>query len=174
MTKNQLLLEVWLTCTFDEIINKGFEIGKCGALQLCEAAEEFKYKDKTEEESFIIQLRELFEEYKSKLPWGREIMEVLDDYICDDSMMDYFDNSDLINHLDGSWELENYVEDACKEAVDDYINENDITEYTFKDYTREVENLPNWKLKRYLCDLCGDNYHVSNEVLSQHLIEKIK
>ena len=48
--KRNLLKKVWDECSFDEIIEVGFDCGKCSGLQLAEAADKFKNKDKTFED----------------------------------------------------------------------------------------------------------------------------
>ena len=48
--KDILLKEVWDECSFDEIIDFGFVYGKCSSLQLVEAADKIKNKDKTFED----------------------------------------------------------------------------------------------------------------------------
>ena len=170
MTKEELLKQVWETCSFDDIINTGFEYNKCSAKQLINAANEFE-SNETNEDNFIEKLAKLFEETpKSKLPWGREVMRVLTDYYYNNELIDYFDNDELIDCLEDSCEMDDYIIEKTKEISKEY--EDNV--YTFKDYTREVEELPNWKLKKYLCDLVMANYHISDNELMQKLIERIK
>ena len=66
--------------------------------------------------------------------------------------------------------MDDYIIEKTKEISKEY--EDNV--YTFKDYTREVEELPNWKVKKYLCDLVMANYHISDNELMQKLIERIK
>ena len=90
--KEKLLKEVWETCTFDEIIDAGFELNKCSSQHLLDAAEEFIIKQEEEEDKdFIEALTDLCEKTtKSELPWEREVMMVLCDYFNEYSFMDYF------------------------------------------------------------------------------------
>ena len=170
MTKEELLKQVWETCSFDDIINAGFEYNKCSCEQLINAANGFE-SNETNEDNFIEKLTKLCEETpKSKLPWGRDVMHVLTDYYYDSELIDYFDNDDLIDCLDDSFEMDAYIIEKTKEISKEYED----NAYTFKDYTREVEELPNWKLKKYLCDLVMANYHISDSELMQKLIERIK
>lgn len=144
MTKEELLKQVWETCSFDDIINAGFEYNKCSGEQLINAANEFE-SNETNEDNFIEKLTKLCEETpKSKLPWGRDVMHVLTDYCYDSELIDYFDNDDLIDCLDDSFEMDAYIIEKTKEISKEYED----NAYTFKDYTREVEELPNWKLKK--------------------------
>ena len=169
MNKKELLKQVWETCSFDEIIDAGFEHNKCSGEQLINAAAEFEAPE-IDEKGFIERLTKLCEDTpKSNLPWGHDVMSVLTDYFYDTGLIDYFDNDDLIDYLEGTWEMDAYIKDKTKEIEEDFADE----VYTFKDYTREVENLPKWELKRFLCDLVNLNYFVSNEELTNKLTEKL-
>lgn len=170
MTKEELLKQVWETCSFDEIIDAGFEYNKCSGEQLINAAAEFEPPE-IDEKDFIERLTKLCEDTpKANLPCGHDVMSVLTDYFYDTGLLDYFDNDSLIDYLEGSWEMDEYIKDKTNEISEEY--EDRI--YTFKDYTREVEELPNWKMKRYLCDLFSCSYFVTDEELAQKIIEKIK
>lgn len=63
MTKENLLKEVWATCSFDEIIDSGFEQNKCSGLQLIEAADDFRFKDNSYASTFLERLKELCKKY---------------------------------------------------------------------------------------------------------------
>ena len=170
MDKNELLKQLWENCSFDEIIDAGFEYNKCSGEQLINAAAEFEAPE-IDEKDFIERLTKLCEDTpKANLPWGHDVMSVLTDYFYDTGLLDYFDNDSLIDYLEGSWEMDEYIKDKTNEISEEY--EDRI--YTFKDYTREVEELPNWKMKRYLCDLFSCSYFVTDEELAQKIIEKIK
>jgi hypothetical protein len=170
MDKAELLKQIWETCTFDEIIDAGFEYNKCSGEQLINAAAEFEAPE-INEKDFIERLTKLCEDTpKANLPWGHDVMSVLTDYFYDTGLLDYFDNDSLIDYLEGSWEMDEYIKDKTNEISEEY--EDRI--YTFKDYTREVEELPNWKMKRYLCDLFSCSYFVTDEELAKKIIEKIK
>jgi hypothetical protein len=170
MNKDELLKQLWEQCSFDEIIDAGFEYNKCSGEKLINAAAEFEKPKLDSEQSFIDKLSDLFENTDSKtLPWGDEIMSVITDYYSNSSLIDYFDKDELIEWLDGSFELDMYVENEIRER--DLSEE--VDEYTFADYTKEVESLPNYKLKNYLCDLVMANHHISNDELMNLLKEKI-
>lgn len=170
MTKEELLKQVWENCSFDEIIDAGFEHNKCSGEQLINAAAEFEAPE-IDEKGFIERLTKLCEDTpKANLPWAHDVMNVITDYFYDGSLIDYFDNDDLIDYLEGTLEMDEYIKEKTQEIEEEFADEI----YTFKDYTREVEGLPNWKLKRYLCDLVMANYHISDNELVQKLIEKIK
>ena len=167
MNKAELLKQVWETCTFDEIIDAGFEHNKCSGEQLINAAAEFEVGTYAKEEHFVDALKKLFNEYdKSDLPWVDDIVDVIKEYYHESSLMSCFDNDDLIEHLDGTIEMDNYIEEHT-----DYIDEPEV--YTFNDFVKDIDNLPNYKLKNFLCDLVMANHHISNDELMNKLKEKI-
>ena len=167
MDREVLLKQLWDEFSFDEIIDAGFEYDKICAAHLITAAGEFESET---EKDFIVELTNLCENTPKKdLPYGDQVMNVLTDYFNDSTLIEYFDNDRLIERLDGSFELDQYIEDQiqerdCCEEVDDY---------TFADYTKEVEAMPNYKLKNFLCDLVMANHHISNDELMKLLKEKI-
>ena len=169
MDREALLKQLWNEFSFDEIIDAGFEHDKICAAHLISAAAEFEAENETEKD-FITELTNLCENTPKKdLPWGYNVMSVLTDYFHESSLIEYFDKFELIEQLDGSVELDQYVEDQIQERG---CNE-EVDEYTFADYTKEVEAMPNYKLKNFLCDLVMANHHVSNDELMNLLKEKI-
>lgn len=124
----------------------------------------------TKENEFLNKLTNLCENTPKKdLPWGDQVMSVLTDYFHESTLIDYFDKDLLIEQLDGSLEMDMYVEDQIQER--ECCEE--IDEYTFADYTKEVEAMPNYKLKNFLCDLVMTNHHISNDELMKLLKNKI-
>lgn len=169
MNKEELLKQVWETCTFDEIIDAGFDYNKCSGEQLINAAAEFEVATYAKEEHFVDALKKLFNEYdKTDLPWVDDIIDVIKEYYHESSIMTCFDNDDLIVHLDGTIEMDNYIENYLEERIDD-----ESEEYTFNDFFKDVDNLPNYKLKNFLCDLVMANHHISNDELMNKLKERI-
>lgn len=165
--KAAILKEAWENCSFDEIIDAGFDYNKCSGEQLINAAAEFEVSTYAKEEHFVDALKKLFNEYdKSDLPWTDDIMDVIKEYYHESSLMSCFDNDDLIEHLDGTIEMDNYIEEHT-----DSIDEPEV--YTFNDFVKDVDNLPNYKLKNFLCDLVMANHHISNDELMNKLKEKI-
>lgn len=174
MTKEELLKQVWEICTFDEIIDAGFELNKCSAQNLLDAADEFVIKQEQEEENkdFIETLTDLCEKTsKSELPWEREIMMVLCDYFNQYSFMDYFDNDDLIDHLDGTWEMEKYVQNERLDAVQDFKECN--PDFTIEECIQYLSDMPFYRLRRYLCDLTSNSYHCSDKQLIEDIKNKL-
>jgi hypothetical protein len=163
MTKEELLKQVWECYTFDEIIDAGFEYNKCSGEQIINAAAEFESCENDENTKTAIEKIE--EICDNDAPSSSEIANFIDSYYDLDDILWHFDNDKLIDYLDGSYEIQRYVEENS-------VNE-EIDTYTFNDFKTEVEELPNWKFKRFLCDLLMLQYTVSNEELLRKLNDKI-
>ena len=85
------------------------------------------------------------------------------DFYFNTSLMDYFDNDDLIDHLDGTWEMDDYLKEKQNE-----LNDEEIEEYTFKDFFAEVDNMPGYNFRRLMCDWLNLNYlSTNNEILDK-------
>lgn len=179
LRKKQILKDVWEQCTFDEIIDAGFEYNKCSGCDLLGAAAEFEYNednDKSKEQIFIDRFRALFEETDTKdLPWARNVMEILYDYYDTDQLLNYFDKDDMIDHCDGSWEMDNYIKEERDKAVEEYKDEmaEMYVPYTKKDFQNEVEGMNKYDFKRFLCDITGNSYFCDDEKLLNDLKDKI-
>ena len=74
----------------------------------------------------------------------------------------------MIDHLDGTWEMDAYLKENQVESDDE------VEEYTFKDFQKEVDELPNWKFKRLICDWLMCNYFASDDELINKLKDRIK
>ena len=175
--KKQLLKKVWDNFSFDEIIDAGFEYDKCHGEDLINVASEFEEKNNIHED-FIDALNELFESHRNNLPWTHNIVETVVEYCYQSNVLDYFDNDDLIEHLDGTWEMDRYIEDKCEEAVKEYKEEND----SYPDYRstnrdsliRVIQNMRKEDFRRFLCDLAGLHYCVEDDKLYEELKFKTK
>jgi hypothetical protein len=169
--KKQLLKKVWDNISFDEIIDAGFEFNKCSGEDIINAASEFELKNDIHED-FMDALNELFESHRNNLPWTHNIVETVVEYCYQSNVLDYFDNDDLIEHLDGTWEMDRYIKDKCEEAVKEYKEENDLShDYpTNRDsLIRVIQNMKKDDFRRFLCDLAGLHYCVEDEKLYEEL-----
>ena len=172
--KASLLKEVWETCSFDEIIDAGFDNNKCSGVQLLEAASEFDIKTNSNA-NFIERLRDLCEETpKRDLPWSRDVMEVLVDYFYEDGLIDYFDKDDLIDRLDGSYEMGKYIKKQTNNIINDWKEDNQDLFYTFNDFVNQTENMTPNQFKRFLCDITSNGYYCSDETLINDLKKRIE
>ena len=172
--KASLLKEVWETCSFDEIIDAGFDNNKCSGVQLLEAASEFDIKTNSNA-NFIERLRDLCEETpKRDLPWSRDVMEVLVDYFYEDGLIDYFDKDDLIDRLDGSYEMGKYIKEHTDNIINEWKEDNQNLFYTFNDFVNQTENMTPNQFKRFLCDITSNGYYCSDETLINDLKKRIE
>lgn len=138
--KQDLLEEVWNNCSFDEIIDKGFEMNKCGAIDLKVAADEFEdnvgYEDydwsDKEIEAMVKRCdeRTLFDAIK----YYYDLDDFLRKYWYKDDVFDCYDKDDLLDYLDGSWELDKHNQSVRENARDD------IYEEVWKDFEEDNNN----------------------------------
>ena len=172
LRKAKLLKEVWESCTFDEIIDAGFELNRCSGCQILDAAEEFMKDDNRD---FLDKLRELCEiTPKKDLPWSREVMEILVDYFYEDGMIDYFDKDDLIDSLDGTYEMDKYLREHTDNIINEWKENNQDSFYTFNDFVNQTENMTPNQFKRFLCDITSNGYYCSDETLINDLKKRIE
>lgn len=173
MNKAELLKQIWETCTFDEIIDAGFEYNKCSGEQLINAAAEFENPEQeSDDKSIQDKFEEFLEKYSKDLPWCDDMMSILEDYYHQSSMMDYFDNDDLIEHLDGTYEMDKYLDEELDMRIQDYIDNN--PSFTVKDFKEQLYYLPNWQFRRFLCEMTDLTYCVSDDELFNKLKDKTK
>lgn len=161
----ELLKHIWESYTFDDIINAGFEYNMCSAEQLINAAAEFEHPD-SDNTSCIDTIDKIEELIKEDKPSDFEIAKLIEEEYDIKDILWHWDNDEIIDYLEGSIELDKYVEEHSTDDTDYDV-------YTFKDFLEELEQLPNYKLKNVLCDLVMSNHHISNEELIKKLLEKI-
>lgn len=158
MTKEELLKEVWKTCTFDEIIDAGFAENKCGACHLLAAAKEFEDVD------YLIYVVEnmKIEDILNALKDEHSLREIINEFDVDD-VMDCIDNDEMIDHLDGTYEM-NKRDDEMKdegydEGYEDGLREgedNNLTELAWLNRMRDGDAS---RLMKFFCDMFGITYY---------------
>lgn len=124
-------------------------------------------------ENLIEKLEELFNSIPSKeMPYAFEVVDLLKTYYNDDELIDCFDNDKLMDHLESTSEMDEYVEERIEENINEYIKEHPIpTEY---DIIAEVQNYHENDFKRFLCNLVDTGYHIKDEELLETIKERIK
>lgn len=173
MDKKELLKQLWEICSFDEIIDAGFEYNKCSGEQLINAASEFENPEQeSDDKSIQDKFEEFLEKYSRDLPWCGDIMSILENYYHQSSMMDYFDNDDLIEHLDGTYEMDKYLDEELDMRIQDYKDDN--PSFTVKDFKEQLYNLQNCEFRRFLCEMADSSYFVSDDELWEKLKNKIQ
>lgn len=174
MNKKELLEQVWRECSLQEILDAGYETESLQAIDIIKEAEQINREafSVSLKSNFIDNLRELFDSTPSReLPYGREVMEEVAVHYSDSSLMDYFDKDDLIEHCDGSWEMDAYIANKCNDAVNDYVADNPPQGRS--ELIREVQDDMPYQFRRFLCDLVDANYHISNECLIEELKKRL-
>ena len=124
-------------------------------------------------ENLIEKLEELFESIPSKeMPYAFEVVDLLKTYYNDDELIDCFDNDKLMDYLESTIEMDEYVEGKIEEDINAYIIDHPIpTEY---DIIAQVQNYHKNDFKRFLCDLVDTGYHIKDEELLETIKERIK
>ena len=173
--KKELLKKVWNECTFDEIIDAGFELNKCGAMNLKVAADEFA---NPEQEYSVEEIKEIIKQ--------SDISDVIDalldvykmreivNELGEDNVIEEIDNDDLLDYLDGTWTLDDYISNIRLESY------NEGMEDAHKDYELYIDNKLNDlqkcnadELHRFICDYMGIGYY-DKKGFDKHIKEVIK
>ena len=114
--RKALLKQVWDNCSFDEIINAGFEMNKCGAIDLKVAADEFA---NPEQEYSNEELEEEIKAFVKDADIDVIIEAILEKHNMEDiirelnewDVLDCFDSRTLLDFIDGTYALQ----DLCDE-----------------------------------------------------------
>lgn len=170
MSKEDLLKEVWEICTFDEIIDAGFEQNKCGAIDLKVAASEFDDIDhEIDDDEFETEIHNR---------GIREIVSILKNLYHNSDILDEFETEEILDYWgDEIWEYlkdtytlkkhdEEIANQTYREYIDCWIEEIKQRE---KEQLMEVENYSPDELHQYICDILGVGYYDK-----ERFIEKIK
>lgn len=165
INKKEILKKVWEECSFDEIIDAGFEYNKCGAIQLKAAAAEFDDPEKEYdyEEIFkgasINDLDDITRALENEFNLG----DIIDSFGTD-NLLDHFDDDDLLDHLENSdtlryhdEEVENDYHDKMYEEIMDELF--DCYEFNKKEFIKELEESNADDLHVFLCNLMGIGYY---------------
>lgn len=121
MTKEELLKEVWESCTFDEIINAGFEYNKCGAINLKVAAAEFDDPDKEYDiEDFVKEYK--LDEICNALQNEYDLNDIIDEFGLD-NVLSVIDNDEILEYLKDTYTLESYIDEVKEKYYFDMYND---------------------------------------------------
>jgi hypothetical protein len=154
MDKEKLLKEVWKNCTFDEIINAGFEYNKCGAIDLKVAAAEFDDPDKEYDIEDVIKECKL-NEICNALQNEYDLGDIIDTLGLDDILSEISDD-DMLEHLKDTYTLESW--------------EDEIKEEYYNDMYQEIKSDWDWEEKQILEEILPDKPDDWREFLCDHYI----
>ena len=135
----ELLKSLMDKYTIGEIVDEYLEAGKCSSADILNIADDFWTSP--EDETPIEKIGDVIDEERRK--WYKDpvnnkkvscedmMKEIMLVYFDEDEILSYFDDSNLLDKLEGSWELNNYVEDKVDEVIDEVKEE----------YEKEIEKL---------------------------------
>lgn len=165
INKKKLLKKIWEECTFDEIIDAGFEYNKCGAINLKTAAAAFDDPNKEYDYEEIFKDASIDDLYDiaSALENEFNLSDIIDSFGAD-NLLDHFDDDDLLEHLENSDALryhdedveDNYHDKMYEEIMDEL---SDTYKFNKKSFIEKLENSNGDDLHVFLCNLIGVGYY---------------
>ena len=172
---NKALKKVWeLSRDFEEILNFGLEHGYITSSDIIHASDIYKDPNKTYDEFEI-------DDFIKSVPLSDVMKSIQDEYSLDDilfelpkhEILENFDKDDLLEELDGSWELnqhdEEVKEETYREYVDEWIEEMKAQD---KEYIENLYNANSDDFHEFLCDTLGCGYY--DQSIVNKLKEKLK
>ena len=184
MTKEELLKQVFETCSFEEITRFGIEnneIENVDILKLAETIEKEGFKvniftsdDYTDAISHLLDEASL----KCILPTSYDLMGVIKNHYFNYEIYNCFHDDDMIDHLDGTLAMDSYIEEKCEYRLrNERFNCENEAESIIKGHpdtvAKSLQQLNSFDLKRFLCDFVDSGYYISNEDLLNKIKEKI-
>lgn len=135
----ELLKSLMDKYTIGEIVDEYLEAGKCSSVDILNIADDFWTSP--EDETPIEKIDDIIDEERRK--WYKDpennkkvscedmMKEIMLVHFDEDEILSYFDERDLLDKLEGTWELDNYVENKVNEAI------NEVKE----EYDKEIDEL---------------------------------
>lgn len=184
MTKEEILKQVFETCSFEEITKFGIENNQIENLDVLKLAEKIQKEGLKvnifTRDDYIDVISDLLEEASSKrtLPTSYELMDVIKYYYYNSDIYHCFDYDDMIDHLDGTYAMDNYIDEKCEWRLrNERLNCENEAESIIKGHSdtvaKSLQGLNSFDLKRFLCDFVDSGYYISNEELLNKIKEKI-
>ena len=184
MTKEEILKQVFETCSFEEIIKFGIENNQIENLDVLNLAEKIKKEGLKvnifTSDDYIDVISDLLDEASSKctLPTSYDLMGVIKNHYFNSEIYNCFYDEDMIYHLDGTLSMDSYIEEKCEDRLrDKKVNCENEAEYIIKGHpdtvAKSLQQLNSFDLKRFFCDFVDSGYCISNEELLNKLKEKI-
>ena len=113
--------------TIREIVDEYLEAGKCSSADILNIADDFW--SPPEDETLIEKIDDIIDEERRK--WYKDpennkkvscedmMKDIMLVHFDEDEILSYFDERDLLDKLEGTWELDNYVEDKVAEVINE-------------------------------------------------------
>ena len=172
---NKALKKVWeLSRDFEEILNFGLEHGYITSSDIIHASDIYKDPNKEYDDSEI-------EDFIKSVSLSDLMKAIQDEYSLDDiifelpnhEILENFDKSDLLEELDGSWELDQHDEEVREETYKEYIDEwVEEMKTQDKEYIENLYNANPDDFHTFICDTLGSGYYDQSVVTK--LKEKLK
>ncbi len=158
MDKEELLKEVWKSCTFDEIIDAGFEMNKCGASDLINAASEFEDPNKEYDEYDIEDIIKKcnLDDICNALQNEYDLNNIIDKFGLD-NVLSSIDKGEMLEYLKDTYTLESYIDEVKEEYYFDMYN--------------EIKSDWDWETKEILEGVLPDSGDDWREFLCDHYIK---
>lgn len=168
MTKEELLKEVWKSCTFDEIINAGLECNACSSSDIINAASIYDNPDKEYDIEDIVKECSL-DDICNALQKEYDLNDIIDEFGLDD-VLSSIDNDEMIEHLKDTYTLESYIDEVKEEYYFDMYNEiKSDFEWEEKEILKAIlpETPDDWR--KFLCDHYINCSYYDNEKFNEGL-----
>ena len=158
--KAELLEQVWENCTFDEIINAGFNLSKCGAIDLKVAASEFGDPREIDDDIFAEEIKTRgLHDVMSLIQNIFYVSDILDEFE-DEDRLDGLSDDSILDHLDGTWALDEHDDkirqNAYDEALEDLENDVNVKSDEFIDAIHDLSSNDLWC---FFCRIFGIAYY---------------
>lgn len=168
------LSKVWKNAeNFEEILNFGLEHNFIDSSDIIHASDIYRDPNKEYEEDEVKEAMKSLDIYDlmSIIKDEYSVREIINNLDIDD-VFQCIDDSEMLDYLDGTWELDNHDDEVRTQYYDNVLE--DIIDKLEKDYTEYNKNIQNWpsdELHRFICNIVGCTYYDST-VLEQ-LKEKL-
>lgn len=171
------LKKAWeLADDFEEILNFGLEHNFISSSDIIQAADIYKDPNKEYDDE---EIKEMIE--KCNLSDLMQIIldiynasDIVDELDVDENILDKFDNDDLLNHLEGTYTLENHDDDVRRDY--DYELREKIELDLYKQYKDNIDDIRKYnvdEMRKFFCDLLDVGYY-DDEGLFNGLNDLIK
>jgi len=178
LTTTELLSRVWDECTFDEIIDAGFEQNACNGAMLLQAASDFNNPNQEfsdDEIKDIIKDRGL-RDIMGLIQNEYSLDEILDE-LPNDEILDNISEDERLESLEHSWALERHDDEIrdtqYREYIDEWIEELRANE---KEELEKLQDASSDDLRQFFCNLFGIGYYDEDGLFNgfRNLFDKLE
>lgn len=173
------LKKAWgLADDFEEILNFGLEYGFINSTDIIHASDIYKDPNKEYDDAEVKEMIEkcnlsdlihiILETYDAS--------DIVDELDADENILDKFDDGDLLDHLEGTYALENHDDDVRRQY--DYELREEIELDLYKQYKDNINDIKNYdidQMRKFFCNLLDVGYYDDNGLFNglNDLIQKM-